>query len=152
MTLWDNFIVVIEAENRLLRELVELSATKQKQINNAQEVSRIAGEEQSRLTRLETLDKERAELFEVLSAGKRLEDWLATLEHKKQEVVSPLLGELAENLGRLQSLNGLNQELLAQSLSYVQFSLNLLMGDDTSPTYSRPGANIAGKSIFDRKV
>jgi flagellar biosynthesis/type III secretory pathway chaperone len=63
-----------------------------------------------------------------------------------------LLLELTENLARLQSLNDLNQELLAQSLSYVQFSLNLFVGDDTSPTYTRPGANPAGRSIFDRKV
>lgn len=152
MTVWDDFVVVIKEENELLRELVELSEAKQVQINNAQEISRLAGEEQSRLKRLEILDKERAELFDVLSGGKKLEDWLASLDDAKQELLSPLFLELTENLGRLQSLNDLNQELLAQSLSYVQFSLNLLMGDDTSPTYTRPGASTTGKSIFDRKV
>ena len=101
---------------------------------------------------LEEVDKERAELYDVLAAGKKLEDWLASLDTEQQEAAAPLLLDLAENLGRLQSLNDLNQELLSQSLSYVQFSLNLLMGDDTSPTYARPGGNTAGKSIFDRKV
>ena len=152
MTVWDDFVAVLETENELLRELVELSVAKQKQINDAQEVSRLAGEEQSCLTRLEGVDKERAALFDALSGGKKLEEWLASLEDVLQEIVSPLLLELAENLGRLQSLNDLNQELLTQSLSFVQFSLNLFMGDDTSPTYTRPGGNTAGKSIFDRKV
>ena len=152
MTVWDNFLAVVREENEILRELVELGTEKQEQINNAQEVSRLAGEEQLRLARLEVLDKERAELFDVLSLGKSLEAWLASLDDEGQEEVAPLLLELTENLGRLQSLNDLNQELLAQSLSYVQFSLNLLMGDDTSPTYTRPGSSAAGKSIFDRKV
>jgi flagellar biosynthesis/type III secretory pathway chaperone len=152
MTVWDDFISVVKKETEILRELVELSAAKQEQINNAQEVSRLAGEEQKYLTRLETLDKERAELFDVLSVGKPLEDWLASLDNERQGEVAPLLLDLTENLGRLHSLNDLNQELLTQSLSYVQFSLNLLMGDDTSPTYTRPGGSTAGKSIFDRKV
>ncbi|MCK9526901.1 MAG: flagellar protein FlgN [Limnochordia bacterium] len=152
MTVWDDFLAVVKSENEILRELVELSVAKQRQINNAQEVSRLAGEEQTRLTRLEAIDKERSELFDVLSVGKSLEEWLTSLDGEQQEEVAPLLLDLTENLGRLQSLNDLNQELLTQSLSYVQFSLNLLIGDDTSPTYTRPGANTAGKSIFDRKV
>ncbi|HBN95350.1 MAG TPA: hypothetical protein DDZ66_03545, partial [Firmicutes bacterium] len=76
MTVWDDFVAVLETENELLRELVELSVAKQKQINDAQEVSRLAGEEQSRLTRLEGVDKERAALFDALSGGKKLEEWL----------------------------------------------------------------------------
>ena len=152
MTLWDDFIAVVETENRLLHELIALGTAKQQHINDAQEISRLAGEEQKCLTRLEEVDKERAELYDVLAAGKKLEDWLASLDTEQQEAAAPLLLDLAESLGRLQSLNDLNQELLSQSLSYVQFSLNLLMGDDTSPTYARPGGNTAGKSIFDRKV
>lgn len=101
---------------------------------------------------MEEIDKDRARLFDVLSLGKNLEDWLISLENQQQMAVGPLLLELTENLAILQSLNDLNQELLAQSLSYVQFSLNLFMGDDTSPTYTRPGSNATTKSIFDRKV
>lgn len=152
MAVWDDFIAAVEMENMLLQELIELSAAKQKQINDAQEVARLASEEQSRLTSLEQVDRTRASLFHVLAGGKKLEDWLETLSPGQQEVMNPLILELAQNLGSLQTLNDLNQELLAQSLSYVQFTLNVLVGDDTSPTYTRPGANAQGKSIFDRKV
>ncbi|NLL42180.1 MAG: flagellar protein FlgN [Firmicutes bacterium] len=152
MTVWDEFIAVVERENSLLQELIELGTAKQQSINDAQEVSRLAGEEQLCLARLEEVEKERVELFDVLAAGKTLEDWVASLNSELQEVVSPLLLELMENLAVLQSLNDLNQELLAQSLGFVQFSLNLMVGDDTSPTYTRPGSNQAGRSIFDRKV
>jgi flagellar biosynthesis/type III secretory pathway chaperone len=152
MTVWDEFIAVLQTENKLLLELIDLGSAKQKRINDAAEVSRLAGEEQSCLTRLEEADKVRTALFDVLSGGKKLEEWLMSLDAEAEERVSPLLLELTQNLGRLQSLNDLNQELLAQSLSYVQFSLNLFMGDDTSPTYTRPGGSTTGKSIFDRKV
>lgn len=152
MTVWDEFLAVMNTENELLRELIELSEAKQRQINNAPEISRISGEEQIRVNRLDEVDKERAQLFDVLSCGKRLEDWLLSLDEEQQNAVGPLILELAENLATLQSLNELNQELMTQSLSYVQFSLNLFMGDDTSPTYTRPGSTTTGKSIFDRKV
>lgn len=152
MDVWQEFLLVLQGENDLLEQLIQLSKEKQQQINNAQEVARLAGEEQSILTRLEKADRERALLFDVIAPGQTLEAWLSTLSQEQQEEVGPLIIDLADNIAALQSLNSLNQELLAQSLSYVQFSLNLLAGDDHSPTYSRPGTAGVGKSIFDRKV
>ena len=104
MTVWDEFIAVVERENSLLQELIELGTAKQQSINDAQEVSRLAGEEQLCLARLEEVEKERVELFDVLAAGKTLEDWVASLNSELQEVVSPLLLELMENLAVLQFL------------------------------------------------
>ena len=152
MSVWHDFLSVLQTENELLQELIELSTAKQKHINDAQEVARLASEEQSILTSLEKVDQERALLFDVVAPGQKLEGWLSTLADEQQSEVGPLVLDLAQNLGTLQALNDLNQELLVQSLSYVQFSLNLLAGNDQSPTYSRPGATSAGKSIFDRKV
>lgn len=153
MSVWDDFIAAITDENKLLQQLIALSKEKQQQINNAPEVARIATEEQGLLTRLDQVDKQRAMLFDVVAPGqKQIEAWLVTLDEEQQDVVAPLILELAENVGTLQSLNNLNQELLAQSLSYVQFSLNVLVGGEGSPTYTRPGGNTPGKSIFDRKV
>jgi flagellar biosynthesis/type III secretory pathway chaperone len=152
MSVWNDFLSILQTENALLQELIELSTAKQKHINDAQEVARLASEEQSILTRLEKVDQERALLFDVVAPGQKLEGWLSTLGDEQQEEVGPLVLDLAQNLGTLQALNDLNQELLAQSLSYVQFSLNLLTGDDQSPTYARPGTGSSGTSIFDRKV
>lgn len=152
MSVWDDFISTLTTENKLLEELVALSTAKQERVNDAHEVARLANEEEVLLARLEEVDRLRASLFDVMAGGKSLEDWLATLQQGQQAKVGPLVLKLARNLGTLQSLNDLNQELLTQSLSYVQFSLNLLMGDDTAPTYSRPGGSAPGRSIFDRKV
>lgn len=152
MSVWDDFIEVIKVENKLLQDLIDLSTEKQKVINDAQEVARLASKEERILASLEKADQERALLFDVVAPGQRLEDWLSTLTAGEQKIITPLILELIESLGALQNLNELNQELLAQSLSYVQFSMNLLVGDEDSPTYTRPGTSSPGKSIFDRKV
>lgn len=152
MSVWSEFLTVLAAENELLQELIDLSQAKQKYINDAPEVARLASEEQVILARLEQVDQERALLFDVVAPGQALEDWLNKLSDDQYEEVGPLILDLAQNLATLKSLNDLNQELLTQSLNYVQFSLNLLTGEDQSPTYARPGKSSAGKSIFDRKV
>lgn len=152
MSVWDDFIATLTLENKLLRELIESGEAKQKQINNAQEVARLAHAEETLVRRLEEVDQKRAVLFDVVAPGQALQEWILTLADEQEEQAVPLIINLAQNLAELQSLNALNQELIEQSLGYVHFSLNLLMGDESAPTYSRPGDKAPGKSIFDRKV
>lgn len=152
MTVWNDLLSVLQTENELLRSLIALGGEKQEKINDADAVMRIAGEEQALLQRLEEVDRERAVLYDVVAPGQDLEDWLPGLDERQQEQAGPLFLELAESVGALRSLNNLNQELLAQSLNYVQFSLNLLVGDESSGTYARQGTTSPRKSIFDRKV
>ena len=114
-------------------------------------MSRIASEEQQLLTQLEGVEEERAMLYDVVASGVEIEEWMAQLEPDHQEIFAPLITDLAQNLGQLQSLNNLNQQLLEESLAYVQFSLNMLT-DDPALTYARTGTTSQGKSIFDRKV
>ncbi|NLJ80765.1 MAG: flagellar protein FlgN [Firmicutes bacterium] len=152
MDLLQELTAVLEAENQLLERLIELSSKKKDEINNAQEVARLAGQEHKILTKLETVDNERAVLFDTIAPGRGVEEWVLQLRDEDQVQVAPLLTRLAENLADLQSLNHLNQELLAESLAYVQFSLNVLLVDGTGPTYARTGASSQSKTIFDRKV
>lgn len=152
MGILEDFVDILSAENDLLSELVDLSKAKQKKINDAQAVVRYASEEQTILAQLEEADKERIILFDAIAPGQNLEEWLASLDEEQEMVIGPLILRLIENIGELQRLNDLNQELLAQSLNFVEFSLNMLVGDEGSPTYQRPGTNSPGKSIFDRKV
>ena len=142
---------VLEKENALLLELIALSEEKQKHINDAQEVSRIASEEQQLLTQLEKVEQERAVLYDVVASGKRVEEWIAQLTLEQQELFDPLITDLAQNVAQLQSLNNLNHQLLEESLAFVQFTLNMLT-HDPAPTHARTGTSSQGKSIFDRKV
>lgn len=148
----EDLVLVLQDENRLLQELVKLSAAKQNQINDAQKVGELAAQELEVLTQLEVLDQKRALLFDAAAPGRSLEEWALGLEEEQQRIVAPLLADLVQNLAALQSLNNLNQQLLKESLAYVQFSLNVLLGEESTPTYARTGPGSPGKTIFDRKV
>ena len=152
MGIFRDLIAVLKTEAQLLEELIELSTAKQNQINNAQEVAKLAGQEQELLKQVEAWDRERTLLFDALAPGQSLEEWLLGLSEEKQRIAAPIITDLVQKVALLQSLNDLNQQLLAESLAYVQFSLNVLLGDDGAPTYVRTGAGSSGKTIFDRKV
>ena len=43
-------------------------------------------------------------------------------------------------------------ELMKESLAFVQFSLNVLIGDDTPVTYGKASSQLARRSVIDKKV
>lgn len=154
VNLLQDLISVLETENRLLKDLIDLGDEKQENINNAKEVANLAAKEQSALVELERADEERKLLFDALGLTSNPAEWSLQLEENKEEEeeLTSLITGLADNLAALQSLNHINQQLLTESLTYVQFSLNLLLGDDNGATYERTGSGAQGKIIFDRKV
>ena len=152
MTVWADLLAILRAENEILSSLLALGEEKQEKINDADEVIRIASDEQELVDRLAVVEQERAVLYDVIAAGRELEEWLASLSQEQQAEIGPIIVELAENLAALRSQNKLNQELLIQSLSYVQFSLNLLTGEEGPSTYAREGTGAARTTYDDRKV
>lgn len=63
---------------------------------------------------------------------------------------------LSERLSKLKQINTLNQSLIDQSLSFIDFSLNLMAGDmDDEATYSRPQQQerkTSARSNFDTRA
>ena len=140
---------MLSAENALLEELIHLGTAKREGDQQRTQVARIAEQEQEALVRLAETDQRRAELFDVLAMGKGLEQWLLGLDGEQRAVVEPLLLKLAQNLGELQALNDLNQQLLAQALSYVQYSLNLITGRKRRPLIPNREALLRADQFFD---
>ncbi|MEC2346339.1 flagellar protein FlgN [Paenibacillus barengoltzii] len=64
--------------------------------------------------------------------------------------------KLGERLMELKRVNDLNQQLLQQSLSFIDFSLNLMIGgEDEGTTYSPPlvqDKKASARSMFDTKA
>ncbi|HHY09651.1 MAG TPA: flagellar protein FlgN [Firmicutes bacterium] len=152
MDLMQDLICVLETENRLLQELIGLGSKKRENINDAKVVADCAAQEQGVLVELEKTDGERRLLFDALGLAADPANWRLNAEAARQAELASLIAELAENLAALQALNHVNQQLLAESLAYVQFSLNVLVGDDNQATYAPTGASSQVKTIFDRKV
>lgn len=82
---------------------------------------------------------------------------LAKYVHGDQERLDLLMAqrELSETLDRLKKLNDHNQQLLAQALSFVNYSLDLMTDIPDHYTYQNPDVashRPVRKGIFDTKV
>ncbi len=150
MTGLDALAAALRAEVAIIEKLIELGEAKRQVMADADQIAAIAAQEQDILPKLEALEKERLMLTDVISGGKSWEETLADLGEDGLEI-GDLAQQLAENVRLLKEINDLNQELLQETLHFVQFSLNVL-ADDTPVTYDSSGQAPSGKSIFDRKV
>lgn len=150
MTGLDALAAALRAEVAIIEKLIELGEAKRQVMADADQIAAIAAQEQDILPKLEALEKERLMLTDVISGGKSWEETLADLGEDGLEI-GDLAQQLAENVRLLKEINDLNQELLQETLHFVQFSLNVLT-DDTPVTYDQSGQTSSGKSIFDRKV
>jgi flagellar biosynthesis/type III secretory pathway chaperone len=146
----DALLAALTAENEVIERLIELGEAKQAAFQNAEKVAAIFREEEACLIRLDALEGQRLAHTEAL-VGDMTGAGLVEQLGPEGVGVQKLLEKLAENVKRLQEINDLNQELLRESLQYVQFSLNALSGD-VAITYDRTGSTPQGTSTFDRKV
>jgi len=84
----------------------------------------------------------------VIASGQSLAQWLETTD---EQDLADRINQLKSKYHQLQEINELNQLLIAESLAFIQYSLNLLV-DETPLTYAKPGTRTVKKSIIDRKV
>jgi flagellar biosynthesis/type III secretory pathway chaperone len=63
--------------------------------------------------------------------------------------------EIRDIAGQIAKLNGMNQKLIDQALSFVNYNVNLLMQNAVGPTYASRGnvpATPVNRRMFDRKA
>ena len=119
-------------------------------INEPESLRQIAEKEIECLTVLEELENERVLLFDIIAPGLTLEDWLDRSNDDLSDV-KKLAITLKENFIKLRELNDINMELMKESLAFVQFSLNVLIGDDTPVTYGKASSQLARRSVIDKR-
>ncbi|WP_071393506.1 flagellar protein FlgN [Bacillus tuaregi] len=82
-----------------------------------------------------------------------LRDCLPFFKQQEKERVTNLQARLVEQVTEIQQQNDLNQQLLEQSLAFVNMSLDLLKPDHDSYNYERPNhqqpQTQLGRSLFD---
>lgn len=84
-----------------------------------------------------------------------ISDCIEVASSSEKQRLEKLKTELYTQVKRLSETNKLNQELLQQSLQFVNLSLDLLMPDIDTYNYERPGQAQQyedGRSIFNSKV
>jgi flagellar biosynthesis/type III secretory pathway chaperone len=108
-------------------------------------------EEDLQVKKLQMIEKERLLKF----ANVTLSDVLEQAESDKKENLIHLQEKLISTYEALKSRNQLNQELLEQSLQYVNMSLSMVRPENEPVTYNNPKTNPYNSnttSLFDSKA
>ncbi|WP_274362504.1 flagellar protein FlgN [Paenibacillus thermotolerans] len=161
-------IGVLERLTEAHESLLGLAEQKKEALiaNKVDEVSAIVNKETKLAKAVDELLKEQADATNLFFKSKGLQPTrainvteLSRLIHDSQ-LKGALLSErdrLVAVIERLKAVNRLNQELLEQSIAFVNFSVDLVMGPPVDePVYQRPAhqqGNIKPRpGLFDRKA
>ncbi|GGH76700.1 flagellar biosynthesis/type III secretory pathway chaperone [Pullulanibacillus pueri] len=148
-------VKIHQAFNRLA--LVKTEALKTGDIKT---LGQTIHQEEPLTQRLSQLETERQKLItENYGDGQeavQLSEVIATVPDELKPVLQGLQEELAREVLSLKQRNELNQQLIKQSLDWVQLNINLLDPGARSTTYSRPNATAPQpnrvRSSFDSKA
>ncbi|MNB77477.1 FlgN protein [compost metagenome] len=138
----------LELLNELNEKLLQLAEQKKEALikGNFDELLRTTTGESSLIKSIRNQEEVQQEMAHEFMREKGIKSRLSlTISEISRLVFDPeekaslldVQKKLVENLGKLKRLNELNQTLVAQSLSFIDFSLNLYIEEDDS-TYSRP--------------
>lgn len=162
-----NFIEATARINQVLEDLVQMGQAKQKLIilGRVQELDKLIQKEGILVSNLEKLEGARFKLQGELASGwgmpleeltaNTILDRLQTDRHQSYDHFKSEIEKLTQNLGRLRDLNSGNDELINQSLDYIDMMQSLLYGD-IAGTYSEKGLQTQEKlphpNLLDKKA
>lgn len=160
-------IDTLERMNELHETMLELSERKKQAIidNEVEEMTRIINKESKFIKQIEELDAVRQQAVYAFLKEKGIKsnlnltitELLRLVFHPaEKQSLSEVQHKLADTVHRLKQVNELNQELIRQSLSMVNFSLDLMVGGpEDEVTYQHPGQQhyaAARSGLFDSKI
>lgn len=163
----DKVIGNMQALVEVHETLNELAKEKTKHLVNGdmKALEGLMKREEAAAAKLEELERQRSQWVDQLLAEKgivaeepTMTDLLKFVDEEEKLKLMNVQQSLLEEIAALKQQNSLNQELIKQSLQYVNVSLNLLDPRTESPNYKRPVQNSKkqelqnGRSLFDSKA
>ena len=155
-------ITVLEQLLSLHEELFEKSKTKTEviKVGDIEALKAITNEERKLIKMVNTAQKDllnhAKDFLEQRSISvdtPTLQDCLPYVKAQEHQTLTTLQSQLVEKVSLLKKQNDLNQQLLKQSLSFVQLSLDLLTPEIDTYNYERPDSSQPyeqhGRSLFD---
>ncbi|KAF0825032.1 flagellar protein FlgN [Cytobacillus firmus] len=153
-----NLVLLYKSLNQLAQKKTEIIKK-----GDADALNTLMLDEQKHLKGIQTcekqlLDEAKGFLQEqgFLEEHPSLDDCISHSVSHEKEILLNLKNELQEQVDKLKQQNDLNQQLLEQSLQFVNMSLDLLMPSIDSFNYDHPGGaqDLAEekRSIFDSKA
>ncbi len=149
----------------LHKELNEMARDKTEAIK-AEELNLLSSllvQERKLVVEIEKLEKVRQSDVHTFLREKGVQDESALLSEciqyaaeNEQTELNKLGVELREEITKLKERNELNQQLIYQSLQFVNMNINLMLPETENYTYERPqdseGERSRGQSLFDSKA
>ena len=157
-------IKVLKQECEYYGKYYELAKEKQKIIlaGDVKSLDEITGREQDWIVAIGKIENVRGIIIGNILHGKNIDN-VENITELAEYISEPyrteilkMKDDLSDKVGKIQSINRLNGELIQQTLDYIHFNINMLTGTEfDSGTY---GNNVDGKSmkqkrnIFDAKI
>ncbi|MUT65020.1 flagellar protein FlgN [Paenibacillus sp. NEAU-GSW1] len=159
-------IDTLEQQYKLYESLLEMEKSKKDLIikNEVLQLNVLTQKEKLLVAKLEELEKVRSQLtfryFRDIGFRIRtsiLSEMIRSVTNpKEKEQLLELHGKLTAILAEMKHVNALNQQLINQSLAYLDFSINLMVEDPNQDyTYQHPMNNVYGSKrngLFDNRA
>ncbi|HZG78000.1 MAG TPA: flagellar protein FlgN [Paenibacillus sp.] len=142
-------IAALEKLKDIHEELIGLAERKREALvkNAVEEVSAIAGKENKLVRAIEEQLAEQADATNGFFRAKGFQPTRAVTvtelsrmvtDPKEKEALLAARDRLSETVAVLKKKNDLNQQLIEQSLAFINYSIDLVIGPDDEPMYRNP--------------
>jgi flagellar biosynthesis/type III secretory pathway chaperone len=143
----EKLIATMDKLLKLHKSLYEIAQKKTEivKIGDIEALNQTLKDEQSHIAAISKLESDRQKMAADLVPGTEkptIEDCLSRVDGNTCEILTHLRTELQQVIAQMKQRNELNQQMLLQSLQFVNFSLNVMRPQAANFTY---GPN-AGKS------
>lgn len=118
-----------------------------------QDLEPLVNQEVQLIRQMKTLEEKRISLLD--NQHQSMLEWIQALHPEHQEELLQLRYQLRSVIMEVKQANELNQQLIDQSMKYVQYSIDVLTEDEVELTYSPVQKNFMQgrqRSLFDGKA
>lgn len=160
--MWKELISVLMKILDVYKQLLILSNEKRMVIVKVQmkELEKIVRQEQGMIAAIGKLEQQRETVLTALLAeenisapNQHLLDLVMFCDEKTGNKITELHQQFKKTLGELDENNKMNNHLLTQALSVVNYNLNLLSETSVGPTYAQQGREqVSSVKRFDYKA
>jgi len=160
----ENFIQILEDENKIYQEILKLSKRKTEIVieGKVSELEHIVKLEQALVLQISRIEKSRNEFFLKFSQEINFNKKTWNVSQLKKIAAPEQVKRLekyqegmASILSELDQVNQLNSKLIANSLEFIEFSLNMISSADiASNNYGNKGdtLNKEKRNLFDKRL
>ncbi|WML54754.1 flagellar protein FlgN [Neobacillus sp. PS3-12] len=153
----EKLISTMEKLLKLHKSLYEISQKKTEivKIGDIEALNQILKDEQAHLTAINLLENERQKVTSSLvprTEKPTIEDCLAVADESSHNKLDRLRSELKNTISEIQQRNELNQQMLFQSLQFVNLSLNLIAPQPEDYNYGQQVGQAATPGLLNLKA